>query len=87
MSNIFSFFHSAQPFACTFGDQLGSTTGIAQRRDNLCRTQVEIKLSCGGTVTDLLRAPLGNHLVLVFGHHLDRLQNWCKGAASHIVTL
>ena len=55
--------------------------------DNLCRTQVELKLTRGGTVTDLLRAPLGNHLVLVFGHHLDRLQNWCKGSACHIVTL
>jgi hypothetical protein len=29
---------------------------------------------------------LGNHLVLVFGHHLDRLQNWCYGVARHITT-
>jgi L-fucose isomerase-like protein len=54
--------------------------------ENLCRTQAEIELTRGGTVTDLLRAPLGNHLVLVFGHYLDRLQNWCYGVASHIVT-
>jgi L-fucose isomerase-like protein len=52
--------------------------------ENLCRTQAEIQLTTGGTVTDLLRAPLGNHLVLVFGHHLDRLQSWCKGTAPHI---
>ena len=56
-------------------------SGVAE---NLCRTQVEIRLSNGGNVTDLLQAPLGNHLVLVFGHHLDRLQSWCKGAAPHI---
>jgi L-fucose isomerase-like protein len=54
--------------------------------ENLCRTQAEIKLTRGGTVADLLRAPLGNHLVLVFGHHLDRLQSWCKGVAPHIAT-
>ena len=44
--------------------------------DNLCRTQAEVQLTRGGEVTDLLRAPLGNHLVLVPGHHLDRLQSW-----------
>ena len=54
--------------------------------ENLCRTQAEIELTRGGTVTDLLRAPLGNHLVLVFGHHLDRLQNWCYCVAPHITT-
>jgi len=43
-------------------------------------TQVETKLTGSGTVTDLLRAPLGNHLVLVVGHHRNRLQSWCKGA-------
>ena len=44
--------------------------------ENLCRTQAEVQLTRGGNVTDLLRAPLGNHLVLVPGHHLDRLQSW-----------
>ncbi len=44
--------------------------------ENLCRTQADIRLTQGGTVTDLLTAPLGNHLVLVPGHHLDRLQRW-----------
>ena len=40
-------------------------------------------------IGDYLRAleALGNHLVLAFGHHLDRLHNWCKGAACHIATL
>ena len=54
--------------------------------ENLCRTQVEIELTHGGTATDLLRAPLGNHLVLVFGHHLERLQDWHKGATCDSAT-
>ena len=44
--------------------------------EDLCRTQVEIQIAHGGTVEDLLSAPLGNHLVLVKGHHLARLQSW-----------
>jgi hypothetical protein len=51
--------------------------------ENLCRTQVEIQLTNGGNVTDLLRAPLGNHLVVVSGHHLDRLRRWHEGQISH----
>jgi L-fucose isomerase-like protein len=54
--------------------------------ENLCRTQVEIKLTRGGAVSDLLRQPLGNHLVLVYGHHFDRLHGWWHnevGQASH----
>ena len=44
--------------------------------NNLCRTQVEIKLEKGGKVSDLLNAPLGNHLVVILGHHMDRLMEW-----------
>ena len=47
--------------------------------ENLCRTQVEIQLTTGGTVTDLLHAPLGNHIVMVLGHHLDRFKSWMEG--------
>ncbi|MDO8880647.1 MAG: hypothetical protein Q7W44_07610 [Coriobacteriia bacterium] len=43
--------------------------------ENLCRTQVDIALS-RGHVSELLRAPLGNHIVLVRGHHADRLAEW-----------
>ncbi len=43
--------------------------------EDLCRTQAEIKLSTG-EVSDLLNAPLGNHLVMVYGHHLQRLLGW-----------
>jgi hypothetical protein len=45
--------------------------------DNLCRTQAEIRLIRGGSMTDLLLAPLGNHLVVVLGHHLEALERWC----------
>jgi L-fucose isomerase-like protein len=51
--------------------------------ENLCRTQVEIQLTNGGNVTDLLRAPLGNHLVVVSGHHLNRLRRWHEGQTTH----
>jgi L-fucose isomerase-like protein len=50
--------------------------------DNLCRTQVEIQLERGGTVTDLLKAPLGNHIVVLLGHHMDRLQSWWETMAN-----
>jgi L-fucose isomerase-like protein len=41
-----------------------------------CRTQAEIRLTSGGTVQDLTRNPLGNHLVLLHGRHADRLRTW-----------
>ena len=43
--------------------------------ENLCRTQVEIVLS-DGHVSELLENPLGNHLILVRGHHGERLSRW-----------
>ncbi len=43
--------------------------------EKLCRTQVEIQLA-DGCVGDLLRSPLGNHLVMVRGHHAGRLRSW-----------
>jgi len=43
--------------------------------ENLCRTQVDIALS-RGEAGDLLRAPLGNHIILIRGHHADRLAEW-----------
>jgi len=43
--------------------------------ENLCRTQAHITLS-RGHVTELLHAPLGNHTILVSGHHADRLAEW-----------
>lgn len=43
--------------------------------ENLCRTQAHIALS-RGEVGDLLVSPLGNHIVMVRGHHADRLAEW-----------
>ena len=44
--------------------------------ENLCRTQVEIEIISGGSVKDLLQAPLGNHLVMISGHHLEKFKSW-----------
>jgi len=48
----------------------------AGQAENLCRTQAQIQLTGGSDVGALLRAPLGNHLVMVFGHHAARLAEW-----------
>jgi L-fucose isomerase-like protein len=45
--------------------------------EHLCRTQIQLQLDAGA-VAELLRAPLGNHLVVVPGHHADRLRAWWK---------
>jgi L-fucose isomerase-like protein len=44
--------------------------------ESLCRTQAEIRLEAGFDVGDLLREPLGNHVAMLKGHHLARLQAW-----------
>ncbi len=46
------------------------------QEENLCRTQAEIELSATYRVNDLLERPLGNHLVLVPGHHAATLRAW-----------
>jgi len=48
---------------------------------DLCRTQVTVALS-DTTVDDLLERPLGNHLVMVAGHHGDRLRRWWRLAIA-----
>ncbi len=35
--------------------------------ENLCRTQIEVKLNSEYNVNDLLTNPLGNHLIIVPG--------------------
>ena len=44
---------------------------------DLCRTQVEIRLE-DGAADQLLSDPLGNHLVMIRGHHAKRLHSWWK---------
>jgi len=59
-------------------DQLWTAEGgitTAGHAENLCRTQIEVQLS-HGKVRDLLETPLGNHLILVNGHHAQRLHAW-----------
>lgn len=48
----------------------------AGNSDQLCRTQVDIQLS-NGAVGDLLKKPLGNHIVMIKGHHhKDLMTKW-----------
>jgi L-fucose isomerase-like protein len=42
---------------------------------DLCRTQVTVRV-LERPVRSLLEQPLGNHLVLVHGHHRHRLERW-----------
>ena len=53
----------------------GTITAMGNAED-LCRTQVKIDLLEGSQVQELLERPLGNHLVMVTGHHLTKLQTW-----------
>ncbi|MBI2417664.1 MAG: hypothetical protein HYV28_07135 [Ignavibacteriales bacterium] len=46
--------------------------------ENLCRTQIEIQIENGGHVSDLLNAPLGNHIVVINGYHMHQLRDWHK---------
>ncbi len=51
--------------------------------DDLCRTQVTLRIPDRG-LEHLLDDPLGNHLVMVRGHHGDRLERWWRLAfADH----
>lgn len=47
----------------------------ATHEEGLCRTQLAVRLD-DGNVADLLRAPLGNHVVVVPGRHAARLSEW-----------
>ena len=72
------------PGPCTIfrlgGDRLdrlfvreGTITGSLARED-LCRTQVT--LSIDGSLDPLLSSPLGNHHVLIPGHHRDEIERF-----------
>ena len=43
-------------------------------REDLCRTQV--KISVDGPLEPLLSSPLGNHHVLITGHHRDLIERF-----------
>ncbi len=48
---------------------------------DLCRTQVELGLE-EGAVAELLSDPLGNHLVMIRGHHAGRLWSWWEAMVA-----
>ncbi len=48
---------------------------------DLCRTQVELELE-EGAVAELLSDPLGNHLVMIQGHHAGRLWSWWEAMVA-----
>ena len=50
---------------------------LARNTDHpdLCRTQVEIEVG-RDALLDLLARPLGNHMVMVPGHHAAALGRW-----------
>jgi L-fucose isomerase-like protein len=55
---------------------IAEATSVAQPiREGLCRTQLTVELP-RPVLEGLLAAPLGNHLVVVPGHHHDRLARW-----------
>jgi L-fucose isomerase-like protein len=43
--------------------------------NNLCRTQIEVQLD---DVRYFLRSPLGNHHLIVYGHHGQAIREWCE---------
>lgn len=44
--------------------------------ENLCRTQVKVKLHGSAKVSDLLTSPLGNHILLIRGSYAKELMEW-----------
>jgi L-fucose isomerase-like protein len=51
--------------------------------ENLCRTQVMVKLHGSVKVNDLLEAPLGNHLLLLRGSYAKELTEWHELFIAH----
>jgi len=44
--------------------------------ENLCRTQINVKLHGNLKANDILKHPLGNHMLLVRGSHIKEMQTW-----------
>jgi len=44
--------------------------------ENLCRTQVKVKLHGSVKTADLLNNPLGNHILLMRGNYVKEMQAW-----------
>jgi len=52
--------------------------------ENLCRTQVKVKLHGSAKVTDLLTEPLGNHLLLMRGSYAKEMIEWWEMFITNI---
>ncbi|KAF0150998.1 MAG: L-fucose isomerase-like protein [Ignavibacteria bacterium] len=46
--------------------------------ENLCRTQVNVKLQGSSKPSDLLNNPLGNHVLLLRGNYVKEMLSWWK---------
>jgi L-fucose isomerase-like protein len=57
---------------CVDGQALRTTP-----REGRCRTQLDVRVA-PFAVAEMLDHPLGNHLVVLFGHHANNLQHWWK---------
>jgi len=55
--------------------------------ENLCRTQVRIKLHSNMKPSDLLSAPLGNHMLLLRGSYAKEMHNWMEIFINHNYTI
>ena len=51
------------------------------RREDLCRTQVDVRID-RSAIAELLERPLGNHLLLVPGRRAARLRSWWAWAVA-----
>ena len=51
----------------------GEIVGRTQR-DDLCRTQLRVRVD--DPIDELLHAPLGNHHILVAGHHRETIERF-----------
>ena len=48
---------------------------VTEQREGRCRTQLDVVVDCEA-VGELLDHPLGNHLVMIPGHHAAELRRW-----------
>ena len=46
--------------------------------ENLCRTQVKVKLHSNYKPSDILNAPLGNHMLLIRGSYAREMHEWLE---------
>lgn len=50
---------------------------VTPRREERCRTQLDVRIP-PGAAGELLDHPLGNHLIVIYGHHADHLRAWWR---------